>query len=232
MGHPTLLLLHGLGATAAVWDGVVERWPGEAVAVDLPGHGGAEPLRRYTFGALAAGVEVDPTRRYVAVGHSLGGVLALTLASGWFGLDVEGVVGVGIKIEWTDDDLAKAAALAARPPRAFETREEAESWAVKLAGLPGPDANPRSVVQEGGRWRAAFDPRAFAVGAPDVVGLLRAARCPVVLAAGERDPMSPVDHLAALVDDPVTLPGLGHNAHVEDPDAVLALVDRLDLVRS
>jgi hypothetical protein len=32
------------------------------------------------------------------------------------------------------------------------------------------------------------------------------------------------EQLAALVADPVTLPGLGHNAHVEDPAAVLALV--------
>jgi pimeloyl-ACP methyl ester carboxylesterase len=34
------------------------------------------------------------------------------------------------------------------------------------------------------------------------------------------------DDLAALVDDAVVLPGLGHNAHVEDPSAVLALASR------
>jgi hypothetical protein len=31
--------------------------------------------------------------------------------------------------------------------------------------------------------------------------------------------------LAALVADPVELSGLGHNAHVEDPAAVLTLVE-------
>ena len=45
----------------------------------------------------------------------------------------------------------------------------------------------------------------------------------MVLARGEHDPMVSHDQLAALVADPVTLPGLGHNAHVEDPAAVLAL---------
>jgi len=33
--------------------------------------------------------------------------------------------------------------------------------------------------------------------------------------------------LAALVNDAVVLPGLGHNAHVEDPSAVLALANRV-----
>lgn len=49
----------------------------------------------------------------------------------------------------------------------------------------------------------------------------------VVLARGEHDaPVSQAD-LATLVDDPVTLPRLGHNPQVEDPHAVVALLDRL-----
>ncbi|OLR94595.1 alpha/beta fold hydrolase [Actinokineospora bangkokensis] len=227
MDQPTLLLLHGLGATRRVWDGVVERWDGDAVAVDLAGHGSAPPLTRYSFGALAAAVEVDTTRRYVAVGHSLGGVVALALASGWFGVDVEGVVGLGIKVAWSAEDLARAAATAAKPPRTFATRAEAAAWAGRLAGLPGGLDDPDAVVRDGGAWRASLDQRAFAVGAPDVAGLLRAARCPVVLATGERDPLCSGEQLAALVEDPVVLPGLGHDAHVADPAAVLGLVRRL-----
>jgi pimeloyl-ACP methyl ester carboxylesterase len=59
-GHagPVLLLLHGLGATGAVWDGLgallPDHWPGPWVAPDLPGHGRSAPLARYSFGALAA----------------------------------------------------------------------------------------------------------------------------------------------------------------------------------
>src|SRR5947199_374327 len=66
-----------------------------------------------------------------------------------------------------------------------------------------------------------------AVGAPDMTGLIAAWRAPVVLAAGERDPMSTARELRALVPDPVILPVLGHNAHVEDPAALWPLLQRL-----
>ena len=94
-----------------------------------------------------------------------------------------------------------------------------------LAGLVRPDdpVVDAGVVAEGSGWRLAQDTRTFGVGVPDMAGLLAAAGCPVVLARGEHDPMVSHDELAALVADPVTLPGLGHNAHVEDPAAVLAL---------
>src|SRR5437764_45342 len=62
--------------------------------------------------------------------------------------------------------------------------------------------------------------------APDLPGLLRAARCPVGLAAGEHDPMSRPEHLRALGAEPSVIPRLGHNAHVEDPDALLGLLTR------
>jgi pimeloyl-ACP methyl ester carboxylesterase len=82
----------------------------------------------------------------------------------------------------------------------------------------------RTATGEGSGWRLAQDPRTFGVGVPDMAGLLAAVSCPVVLARGEHDPMVTHEQLAALVPDAVTLPGLGHNAHVEDPAAVLALV--------
>ena len=110
----------------------------------------------------------------------------------------------------------------------YDTRAEAADRFLKvsgLAGLVGPDdpVVDSGVVGEGNGWRLAQDPRTFGVGVPDMAGLLAAAGCPVVLARGEHDPMVSHEQLAALVDDPVTLPGLGHNAHVEDPPAVLAL---------
>ncbi|SDF86605.1 hypothetical protein [Pseudonocardia oroxyli] len=47
--------------------------------------------------------------------------------------------------------------------------------------------------------------------------LLAAARGPVRLARGEHDPMVTTAH-------PTVLDGLGHNAHVEQPAAVAALL--------
>jgi hypothetical protein len=49
----------------------------------------------------------------------------------------------------------------------------------------------------------------------------------VILARGEHDPLVTDGQLAALSADPVTLPGLGHNAHVQDAPAVLSLLTLL-----
>jgi pimeloyl-ACP methyl ester carboxylesterase len=228
-GEPPVLLLHGLGATGAVWDRLGELLRRRLLVPDLPGHGGSAPLPEYSFEALAAGVAegLDEAGPVVVAGHSLGGVVALELASGRHGLDVAGVLALGVKVEWSAEELAKAAAMAARPPRVFETRADAEVAYLKVAGLTGlAPADPDGVTEAGG-WRLSLDQAAFGVGAPDLPRLLAGARCPVVLAAGADDPMSRPEQLRALAADSVTLPGLGHNAHVEDPAALLTLLERL-----
>lgn len=237
-GGPVLLLLHGLGATGAVWDGLCallpDAWPGAWVAPDLPGHGRSAPLPQYSFGGLAAEVArlVEPDTPFAVLGHSLGGAVALALAGGWFDGRPSAVGGLGIKVRWTAEELGKAAEMAARPARVFPTREEAADRALKVAGLAGlvpldgPLADGAVVPSESG-WRLALDQAAFAVGAPDMDGMLAAARAPVTLAAGEHDPMSPLEHLQALVPDPLVLKGLGHNAHVEDPTALRPVLERL-----
>ncbi len=222
-----MLLLHGLGATGGVWRGFLEAV--DAVAPDLPGHGAAPWEASYTFERLAEAVRpLLGAAPVTVVGHSMGGVVALALAA--MAPDrVRQVVGLGIKVAWSSEDVERAAAMAARPVASYASREEAVDRFLRVSGLAGlvaPD-DPMvdgAVVGEGAGWRLAQDPRTFAVGVPDMEGLLAAVRCPVVLAGGEHDPMVSHDQLAGLMPDPVTLPGLGHNAHVEDPAAVLALV--------
>jgi len=236
-GEPVLLLLHGLGATGDVWDGLQReltgRWPGRWVVPDLPGHGGSPPLDRYSFGHLAAAVArvIPPGERVVALGHSLGGVIGLALASGWFGVRLDAVAGLGIKVRWTDEELGRARALAGRPNPVYPTLREAAERHLKVAGLVGliePDAVPDAALAETpAGWTLTFDPRAFGVGAPDLPGLLAASRATVTLAAGVTDPMSREDQLRALVPDPMILAGLGHNAQVESPAACWPLLDRL-----
>jgi pimeloyl-ACP methyl ester carboxylesterase len=236
-GEPTLLLLHGLGATGQVWDGLRAElaWPGTVVVPDLPGHGRSARLARYSFGSMAAVVAtaVEPGRPVTVLGHSLGGVLGLALASGWFGVPVTTAYGLGIKVDWTEPELAKAAEVAARPERVFATRDEAvERW-LRVAGLSGLVAADSTLADaavgataEG--WVVRVDNAAFGVGAPDLDGLLAVSRAAVVLAAGEGDPMSPPERLAELAagfaSEARQLPGLGHNAHVEDPRAVAGLL--------
>lgn len=235
-GEPTLLLLHGLGATADVWQAweppLAAGWPGRWIAPDLPGHGGSDPLPRYSFGSVAAAVAdlLDADEPVIVVGHSMGGVVGLTLASGWFGARIEAVVGVGVKVSWTDDEVARARAVADRPVTWFATREEAAARYLRVSGLTALLAvdEPATVAglrPDNGNWRLAQDPRTFAVGAPDMAGLLNASRARVTLARGEHDPMVTDEELAGLDPSAVTLGGLGHNAHVERPAAVLALLE-------
>jgi pimeloyl-ACP methyl ester carboxylesterase len=142
-GEPVLLLLHGLGATGDVWQGwrplLARRWPGRWLAPDLPGHGGSPPLPGYTFEALAAAVAgtVGTGARTVVLGHSLGGVVGLALASGAFPVPVQAVIGLGIKVAWTEDELDRARALARRPPAWFASRDEAAARYLRISGLAG-----------------------------------------------------------------------------------------------
>ena len=76
-GEHAYLLLHGLGASGAVWRDVSgERdahGDGEWLVVELPGHGRSDPLPQYSVGSLASAVaqELEPHRSYRIIGHSL-----------------------------------------------------------------------------------------------------------------------------------------------------------------
>ncbi len=237
--RPTLLFLHGLGATAAVWSGVRSRldWAGPTVAPDLPGHGGGSWTGAYDVASLAEAVaaELAPGEETFVVGHSLGGGVGLELASGRYRPAVVGVIGIGIKTTWTDDDIAGMARVAERGIRWFDTRADAEQRYLRQAGLDGivePDADrpelAGAVVGEdgpdGARWRVAQDPATFAQRPLPMAELVAGARCPIVLAAGEHDPMATRAELARFVDQPEIATGRGHNVQVEDPAWVADLV--------
>jgi pimeloyl-ACP methyl ester carboxylesterase len=235
-GEPVLVLLHGLGATGDVWACwwplLARRWPGRWLAPDLPGHGGSPPLAAYSFDSLAAEVAsiVPASAPVVVLGHSLGGVVGLALASGKFPMAVQAVVGLGIKAVWTDEDLDRAQAAARRPRAWFASREEAAARYLRVSGLAGllPADDPAvdaGLREQDGRWQLAMDPGAFAVGAPDMAQLLARSQAPVTLARGEHDPMNTDEQLARLGSATVTLPGLGHNAHVESPELAITLLD-------
>ncbi len=237
MSTPTLLLIHGLGSTSGVWSELLDilDWPAPIINAELAGHGLAAHQSDYTVGALAAGVsaQCSETDDVIAVGHSLGGCVALALASGAFRPDVAGVVGIGIKARWTDADVAGMAKVAAKGVRWFDTREEAVDRFLLQAGLAGVVDNTHPSIATGvgfgpdGKWSVTQDPNTWAQQAVDLAGLVAAATCPVILGAGENDAMVNESDLADAVPDPRIAAGRGHNVQVEDPAWVAGLINEV-----
>jgi pimeloyl-ACP methyl ester carboxylesterase len=236
-GDTVFLLLHGLGATGAVWTDLSERIVanglGRWIAVDLPGHGVSDRRDLYSIGQFAADLApiVAGEARLFVVGHSLGAYIALALASGWFRASVHGVLGIGSKIHWTTADLDDVRDLAARPVRTFATMEEAIERYRKVSGLGAAIARAellaRGVVRAEQGFRLAADPQTMLVAGAPFATLARSAGCPVMLARGERDAMVTLAELGAHATVAFDIAGCGHNAHVEDPQGVAALCTRL-----
>lgn len=83
-GHGTpVVLVHGLLDCALGWQPYAQRTSRRLVAVDLPGFGGSDPPRRPQLSAYAEDVleALDElgVRRFIAVGHSLGGGVAAAM---------------------------------------------------------------------------------------------------------------------------------------------------------
>ena len=236
-GDHLLLLVHGLGATGAVWNRLLPlveaSWPGSWAVPDLRGHGRspAEPPYGYAVHAadVAALVAGAGAARVTVLGHSFGGVVGAVLAGGWYGVEVSRVVAVGVKIDWTDDEVARARSMAARPPQVFATAAEAAERHLRLAGLTGLVTADDPVALAGVRETSegfvpALDPRAFGAVGPSVEEVLARAAAPLRLAAGSADPMVGLPAMRRVDPGAVLLEGAGHNAHWEAPEAVRSLL--------
>ena len=232
---PTLLLMHGLSGTGGVWSGVrdilSEEWPGRWIIPDMRGHGRSAHCAAYGIGNHAADMAalLEGVEKPVIAGHSMGGLVGIVLASGMFGVTPAAVVTAGVKVDWTENEYAGMAKLISMPVRWFDSAAEARERFLLVSGLKGLATSDShlahtGVIEQDGKWRLAADNRAAAVAYADARDIYRAARAPVVLAAGEQDSMVPLADLRTLDPAALLLPGLGHNAHVENPYAFWELI--------
>ena len=232
-GERLLVLLHGLGANAAVWERLLPliegSWPGRWLAPDLRGHGRSVRSGPYGFGMHAADVaaliEMEAPGPVTLVGHSFGGAVAALVASGWFGPRVRDVAAFGVKIDWTAEETAKTRELAGRPAPVFATRDEATARYLRVSGLEGlaPPSSATAVAGvtgTDGAFQVAMDPRAYGAVGPSVEGLLRLAEASLRLAAGDRDPMVTLEQMRRIDPAARIFEGVGHNAHWEAPEQV------------
>ena len=237
-GGPVLVLLHGIGGNAAVWNRMLplveRRWPGRWVAADLRGHGRSAHAPPYGYAVFAA----DVANALGSPGRGTGPARPFDGRRGgdgagdrMVGVGVRHVFAFGVKIGWTADEIARMHTLAAAPARVFESHAEAAERYLRVSGLAGlvdpeaPEARA-GVAEADGGFRLAADQRIYAAVGPAVGEFYRAAGAPVRLGAGDADPMVSLAEMQALDPQAALLPGLGHNCHVEAPERVWALFER------
>src|SRR5437762_6237219 len=227
-GRTSALLIHGAGASSAIWMMVLTRVArgGHAIAIDLPGHGpsalegaaldGAAglTLARYrdAVGELAGTLCLGPS---VLVGHSMGALVAIEAALAWpdkvRGLVLcAGAPRLGVDPELgrlLRDDPARVVAWLA--DHALSPRAKP---AIRRGFLAAGDVTPADVVH------ADF----AIVRDTDLGARIAALACPVTWLDGADDRIvaPPEGRKGAIV----TLPDVGHLVPLEAPAAVTAAV--------
>lgn len=226
----TLLLLHGAGADGEVWNDLVEPLTGIAGKVlvpDLPGHGRSSPLYPYGIGSMAAQVSrlFEQDEHISIVGHSLGGAVAIAMAANLYGIVVDRVFAIDVKLTWSMDEVAKGRELASKPARIFETEEAAIERYLKVSGLygllaPASPAAKSGIVEDDGGYRLRADAKANAIAGTSVVGLAALMSAPLNFLIGTRGALMSPEEMRSLDPDGRILQDCGHNVHVERPDLV------------
>ncbi|MEO3887341.1 alpha/beta hydrolase [Nonomuraea sp. B5E05] len=243
---PAVLFLHGSGASGAVWRPVLQRL-GERgtrcrwLVADLPGHGRSGHRQDYSPESYAdavvdavAGAFTGVQGPVTVVGHSLGGMIGMTLADRTRGITVGSLAVVAMKVAWTEEELARRAATAERPVRVFPGEEQARELFGRVSGMTGPpftdEDRATGVTARDGGYGLSGDPGIAKAGpatGPELAARMRRVTCPVELACGDRDPgIDPADMAEVLGHSVTVLPGAGHNVHIERPDLIADLVER------
>jgi 3-oxoadipate enol-lactonase len=229
----TLIFVHGVGSTAAIWDAQLERFCDEArcAAIELRGNGALpdpDPALITRAGyaddvltvADALGAE-----RFVLVGCSLGGVVAFEL---WKRVPerFDAMVILGSFARYPNaqsyaDGIA-AALLAAGDMRTF-----AQQRAGKL-GLP-PARLSETIEQMACKSSATYLAATQATWTGDYRDVLRTIAVPVLVAYGENDSIAPralSEEIAAGIPGArlAAIEDAGHVANADNPAAFNALL--------
>jgi pimeloyl-ACP methyl ester carboxylesterase len=234
-GDTAVVMLHGVGGGAAAWTPQLEAFASAGflgVAWDAPGYGASAVVEPYDMAGLARALErlLDElsARRYVLIGHSMGGMVAQeALATFQDRIDGVALSGTSPAFGKADGDWQREF-LAQRLGPLDAGRTMADLAPALVAGMIGPDAEPAGVrlaTDVMGRVPADTYRRALhALVRFDRRDALASIRVPTLVVAGERDANAPpavMEKMAARIPGAEyrVLGGCGHLANLERPAA-------------
>ena len=243
-----IVLVHGGGAHAHWWDhiGPLLAQDRRVLALDLSGHGDSGRRDEYSLDiwareVLAVTADAGLTEPPIVIGHSMGGLVTLRLAS-LYGARIAGAVIIDSPVrdrDLTPEETAARERRAFGPLHVYPSREDAIarfrtippqetlpyiSAHVAAASIrPAPDGAPG--------WTWKFDPRIFARDT-FAVGLVTRLDCRVALFRAEHGIMSVqmsqvmYDRLGR-VAPVIEIPAAGHHIMLDQPIALIAALRTL-----
>lgn len=240
-----VVFLHGIGGGAAIWARQLEPFGASyrALAWDMPGYGGSEPLAAATVGtygdALGRFIGELGLDRPILVGHSIGGMVAQSYVADELG-PVRALVLAqttpafgGRDPRWAQDFVeARLGPL----ERGATMRSLAPGMAANLLG-DDPDPSCLALAEEcisavpEATWKASV----LALLGFDRREALGRIAVPTLLIAGSKDTNAPASSMAKMAEkvpgaEYLCMDGVGHLAFAERPDefngAVLDFLDR------
>ncbi len=241
-GARTVILLHGIGGRASIFEPVMAAWPpGERIlAVDLPGYGGSKPLPQVWPRATDYAAAIDAFRaelniaRFGVVGHSLGCLIAGSYAVRYSGHVRKLALmapALGYKVAVGGVLPANVANRLVELERLGPTRFAAERAGSLVAGSASkPDAVASVEAAMAAVSLAGYRQAVHMLASGDLAADAAHASCPVLILNGDCDFVTPLLGAQALQRafcgraELVVISGAGHAVSVEQPAHVARLI--------
>lgn len=238
-GQPAIVFLHYWGGSSRTWDAVIAALPGHrCVAPDLRGWGDSDaPAAGYALADFAADtlalIAALDLRRYVLVGHSMGGKIAQLLAS----RRPAGLAGLVLVAPSPPVPLALPPEARAAMAGAYLSRESVIGTIDHmLTAKPLSAALREQIIADSLRGAPqARDAWPASTSHEDISAAVGDTDVPVIVIGGELDRVDPVAVLEAEVLGRIghaamyVLPGTGHLSPLESPAGLAAII--ADFVR-
>ena len=230
---PAFVFLHHFGGSGRTWEPVVELLEGtfHCVAIDLRGFGASSAADSYRVSEMAddvlAVIQQLRLRRFVLIGHTMGGKVAQALAS----RQPSGLEGLVLVASSPPTPEPMEDAERERLLNAYGKRDAAIQTNQKIAKLPINTADLETLIEDNLRcaetaWRAWLE-----VGSKeDISNLVSAIACPTLIVAGGADEGLPALTLEREIKTRILgstleiIPGSGHLLPLEAAVALAGLI--------